>query len=93
MRTKQTQKSNKMRAMRITITEDINNGVMVNDLFNSWDKVSTEEQHTAVLEEASNKRFGTYNQFGVIELIDMLGMKESFKSRSFVKELINYQTK
>lgn len=78
---------------RILVVSDINNGKVINDLFNQWNNIQNDKQYSSWVENVKKTKFGTY---GTISINDVLQEFEFDKSpinsvvkNDFKKELNN----
>jgi len=64
-----------------------NYGVLIQDLYNEWDKIKTQEQYNAFSDKIKALRFGTYGTIALKEVIEKHGVKGWLKAE-FTKEVL-----
>lgn len=72
-----------------TIVKDINNGKEINKIFIKWLNIKTAKQHSKVMNLIVSKKFGTYKQFNILEIIKKIGggSASAVAKLSFFKEV------
>ena len=64
-----------------------NYGTIVQDLYNEWDKIKTQEQYNAFSDKIKALRFGIYGTITLKEVIEKHGVKGWLKAE-FIKEVL-----
>ena len=73
--------------MRLRIVEDLNNGVLINDMFIQWLNAKTKEESDNALSTAYNTRFGSYDTMGILDIIGNFETVSSYHYRVFCQAL------
>jgi len=56
--------------MELTVVENINNGVKINEIFQKWNNIKSAKQHTEWETLVANTNFGTYYNKKIIDIFD-----------------------
>ena len=59
----------------IQIVDDVNNGKIVNELFNQWNSIKTEDEHIKWSEKVAATKFCTYNNITILQLMEKWGCR------------------
>lgn len=75
----------------IQIVDDVNNGKVINELFNQWNSIKTEDEHIKWSEKVAATRFGTYQEVTILQLMNKWGCKfpNEVLKRDFINEVTN----
>lgn len=74
--------------MRLLIAEDINNGVIINDLFNCWNAAKTQKQADKAMKAVMAARFGTYKNQTILDIITQFEIKSRpFSYNDFITKI------
>ena len=73
----------------IHIVDDINNGKIINQIFNEWDSIETEDEHIKWSEKVAATKFGTYHNMTILEVMKNLTCKfpNEIAKRDFIREV------
>jgi hypothetical protein len=65
------------------------NGIVINNLYNKWQKIKTEKEHDKWSELVKNTKFGTYGTIGIFEVLQKFEPKfpNDIIKRDFTNEL------
>ena len=80
----------------IKIIDDINNGKIINELFNQWNSIETEDEHIKWSEKVAATRFGTYHNMTILEVMKNFTCKfpNEIAKRDFIREVTDaYESK
>ena len=80
----------------IHIVDDTNNGKIVNELFNQWSSIKTEQEYKDWSEKVAATRFGTYNNITILQLMEKWGchFPNQIMKKDFIKEVTDaYESK
>ena len=72
---------------RNIIIDDINNGKKINDIYNTWLKIKNHSMHKKVMSKASKIRFGTYDQYSIIDILILREVEQPYYVQQFIKEI------
>ena len=74
----------------IHIVDDVNNGKIVNELFNQWNSIKTEDEHIKWSEKVAATKFGTYSNITILQLMEKMECR--FPSQIIKRDFINEVT-
>jgi len=83
----------KEKSNQTIVSPDINNGAIVNKLFQQWDDVKNQKDHDSIMKKISDTKFGTYGTAtSVLKIIDDWdkGNCGNIKRRDFINEVEQY---
>ena len=77
--------------MEAMIVEDINNGKVINKLFNQWSSIKNEQQHKDWVRKVAATKFGTYKTLSLLDIIEKFNCKftNEIEKRDFLREVKN----
>lgn len=79
-----------------TIVEHINNGKIINEIYDQWDSIKTEQEYKDWFEKVAATKFGTYNNMTILEVMEKMECRfpNQIIKIDFIKEVTNaYQSK
>jgi hypothetical protein len=74
--------------MKKTLVENINNGIIINQIFNYWLEIKNFMQYDIFKDMIKYNKFGTYNNLSIIDILDKFkdGTCSNWEKNTFIKE-------
>lgn len=73
-----------------TIVEHINNGKIINEIYDQWVSIKTEKEYKDWSEKVAATKFGTYSNITILQLMEKMECR--FPNQIIKKDFINEVT-